>query len=121
MGQHVISEAEMQHATDATAPADPGKFLPYRKLVATLFTAQTAFDSRREELMRLRTLLIVISEGTERSPELLPDLARIAEDMSDGLKYADTIVLASDALKGLPSQRKAARPQRRSMRRCSNR
>lgn len=107
----VISEPEMQNATDSRVPAEPGKFLPYRKLVSAIAIASDGFDERRDELMRLQTLIAVISERAENAPEQVPDLARIADDMARALiRHAGE---ASEGLNRIVESARATLPRKR--------
>lgn len=109
--QNVISDTEMRRACDESVSASPERFLPYRKLLGAIGGASAAFDSRQDELKRLRTLLAVIADGDSCSPEFVPDLARIAEDMTAALLRHSCEM--SECLGGILESARATVPRNR--------
>lgn len=109
---NVISEAEMQHALDSIAPVDPGKFIPYRKLIAQLGCARDMLDRSVAELLRLRALVAAIRTSADNGEEEhIPDLSRIGQDMAQRL--IETFDQESDALSRVIQSAKATSPRKR--------
>lgn len=109
---NVISEAEMQHALDSSAPVDPGKFIPYRKLIAQLGGARDMLDRSVAELLRLRALMVAVrTSAANGEEELIPDLSMIGQDMAQRL--IETFDHESDALDRVIESAKATSPRKR--------